>query len=190
MPGDFKYAKTSNGGVGAIGGTDRVYLGNPNPKYIYGINTYWAYKGFDLALDFNGVAGVQLYNANKGLRFGNENFTQKFYDDRWHGAGTSNSNPSVNIGGNQNYYINSWYVENGSYFRIRNIQLGYTLPEMYVSKLGIQKLRVYLNAQNPALFTKYTGFTPEVGGGAGNAGIDNNIYPIAATYNVGVNVTF
>jgi len=189
-PGDLKYAKTANGGDGSLNGNDRVYLGNPNPRYIYGINTTWGYKAFDLSLDFNGVAGVELYNANKGLRFGAENWTEDFYKNRWHGAGTSNSNPSVNVGGNQNNYISSWYVESGSYFRIRNIQLGYTLPDMYVTKLGIQKLRVYVNAQNPAIFTKYKGFTPEVGGSPGNVGIDNNVYPIYATYNFGVNVTF
>lgn len=190
QPGDFKYAKMSGDGVGAINGNDRVMLGDPNPRFVYGINTNWTYKAFDLSLDFNGVAGVQLYNANKGLRYGNENWTQDFYDHRWHGAGTSNSNPSVNIGGNQNYYINSWYVESGAYFRIRNIQLGYTLPNAYASKLGIQKLRVYVNAQNPVIFTKYTGFTPEVGGTPGNIGIDNNVYPVSAIYNCGLNVTF
>lgn len=190
QPGDFKYAKTSNGGLGAIGGNDRVILGNPNPKYVYGINTNWTYKAFDLALDFNGVAGVQLYNANKGLRYGNENWTQDFYDHRWHGAGTSNSNPSVNVGGNQNYYINSWYVESGAYFRIRNVQLGYTLADVYASKAGIKKVRIFVNAQNPAIFTKYKGFTPEVGGNPGSIGIDNNVYPISAIYNCGLNVTF
>ncbi|HVW58829.1 MAG TPA: TonB-dependent receptor [Puia sp.] len=196
-PGDFKYAKTANDGVGAIGGNDRVILGNPNPRYFYGINTNWAYKAFDLSLDFNGVAGVELYNANKGLRYGNENFTQDFYDHRWHGAGTSNTYPSVNLGGNQNYYINSWYVESGSYFRLRNVQLGWTLPNEYVSRLGIQKLRIYVNAQNPVIFTKYKGFSPEIGasvenGGGlpGTIGIDNNVYPISAIYNFGVNVTF
>lgn len=195
--GDFKYAKTANDGVGAIGGIDRVVIGNPNPKYFYGINTNWAYKAFDLSLDFNGVAGVDLYNANKGLRYGNENFTKDFYDHRWHGAGTSNSYPSVNLGGGQNYYINSWYVESGSYFRLRNIQFGWTLPSAYVSKIGIQKLRVYVNAQNPVIFTKYKGFSPEVGasvenggGSPGTLGIDNNVYPIYAIYNLGVNVTF
>ncbi len=196
-PGDFKYAKTSNNGIGAIGAADRVILGNPNPRYFYGINTNWAYKAFDLSLDFNGVAGVELYNANKGLRYGNENFTKDFYDHRWHGAGTSNTYPSVSLGGRQNYYINSWYVESGSYFRIRNIQLGWTLPAEYVGKLGIQKLRVYVNAQNPAIFTKYKGFSPEIGasvlnGGGlpGTIGIDNDVYPISAIYNFGVNVTF
>lgn len=197
QPGDFKYAKTANNGIGAIGGNDRVALGNPNPKYVYGINTNWAYKAFDLSLDFNGISGVQVYNANKGLRYGNENFTKDFYDKRWHGQGTSNSAPSVNLGGGQNYYVNSWYVESGNYFRIRNIQLGYTLPGQILSRIGIQKFRVYVNAQNPVIITKYTGFSPEVGasvengGGApGTLGIDNNVYPLSAIYNIGVNVTF
>ena len=190
VPGDFKYAKTSNGGIGAIGGTDRVVLGNPNARYVYGINTSFSYKEFDLALDFNGVAGMSLYNANKGLRYGNENWTEDFYQHRWHGEGTSNSYPSVNVGGGTNYYVNSWYVESGSYLRIRNIQLGYTLPVSYLPRIGIQKLRVYINAQNPVIFTKYKGFSPEVGGSPGNVGIDNNVYPISAIYNAGVNLTF
>jgi len=67
-------------------GKDRVPLGNPNPKYLYGINTNWAYKNFDLTLDFQGVAKVDIYNAQQGLRFGNENYTKDFYDHRWHGA--------------------------------------------------------------------------------------------------------
>ncbi|MFT3932576.1 MAG: TonB-dependent receptor [Chitinophagaceae bacterium] len=190
-PGDFKYAKTSNGGLGAIGSTDRVILGNPNPKYTYGFNTYFGYKQFDLALDFQGVAGVQVYNANKGLRYGAENFTQDYYDHRWHGAGTSNSYPSVNIGGGDNFKPNSWYVENGSYFRIRNVQLGYTCKlSSGMKNIGIQKLRVFANTQNPFTFFKYKGFSPEVGGGPGNTGIDTQIYPLSATYNLGVNLSF
>jgi hypothetical protein len=189
-PGDFKFAKTSNNGIGQITGNDRVIIGNPNPKFTYGLNTYWSYKQFDLSLDFQGVAGVDVYNANKGLRYGAENYTLDFYKKRWHGAGTSNSYPSANIGGGSNFLPNSWMVENGNYFRIRNIQLGYTFANESMKKLGIQKLRVYLNSQNPFTFFKYTGFTPEVGGGAGNAGIDTNVYPLYASYNFGVNVVF
>lgn len=193
-PGDFKYAKLSDDGIGAIGGKDRMIIGNPNPKYFYGINTTFEYKHFDLSLDFNGVAGVDIYNANKGLRFGNENFTEDFYNNRWHGQGTSNTYPSVNIGGGQNYFINDWYVESGNYFRIRNVQLGYTLPNGILKKAGIKSLRVFVNALNPVIFTNYTGFSPEIAGAAvnspGNYGIDNNVYPITATYSAGINLTF
>ncbi len=187
-PGDFIYKDTNGDGV--ISGQDRIPLGNPNPKYIYGLNTSFTYKNFDLSLDFQGVADVSIYNANKGLRYGNENYTQNFFDHRWHGEGTSNTYPSANIGGNQNYVPNSWFVENGSYFRVRNMQLGYTLPTDLVKRWGIDRLRVYANAQNAFNFFQYSGFSPEVGGKPTNAGIDTNVYPLYATYNFGINLTF
>jgi TonB-linked SusC/RagA family outer membrane protein len=187
-PGDFRYVDTNNDKV--IDAKDRVVLGNPNPKYSYGLNTNFNYRDFDFTLDLQGVAGVQIYNANKGLRFGSENFSKDFYDNRWHGAGTSNTYPSANIGGGTNYLPNSWYVESGSYVRIRNIQLGYTLPTAMTSRWKMNRVRFYLNAQNALNFFSYTGFTPEVGGGPTNAGIDNSIYPLSATYNFGVNVSF
>jgi TonB-linked SusC/RagA family outer membrane protein len=188
-PGDFKYKDTNGDGV--ISGLDRVALGNPNPKYTYGINTSFNYKSFDLALDFQGVAGVDIFNGNIGKRYGNENFTKAFYDNRWHGAGTSNTYPSANIGGSQNYLPNSFFVESGSYFRIRNVQLGYTVPGDVMSKWKMQKLRVFANAQNPLTLFKYSGFSPEIPASSPiNSGIDNSIYPLSATYNVGLNVTF
>jgi TonB-linked SusC/RagA family outer membrane protein len=188
IPGDFIYQDTNNDGV--IDSRDRVVLGNPNPKYNYGINTSFTYKNFDLALDFQGVADVSVYNANIAFRYGNENFTKDFYDHRWHGAGTSNTYPSVNVGANANAAPNSFYVESGAYFRLRNAQLGYTLPANTLSNLGVKKVRFYANAQNSINIFGYKGFTPEVGGTVGNMGIDANVYPLYATYNFGVNVTF
>ena len=125
-----------------------------------------------------------------GLRYGSENFTQDFYDHRWHGNGTSTTYPSVRIGGGQNYLANSFYVENGSYFRVRNIQLGYTLPKFLTEKIGMSKLRLFADAQNPFNFFSYKGFSPEIGGGPTKAGVDVDVYPLSATYRVGVNVTF
>lgn len=188
QPGDFKYADTNNDGK--VDDKDRVVLGNPNPKYTFGINTNWTYKAFDFMLDFQGVGGVEVYNATLGLRYGTENFTKEFFDNRWHGEGTSNEYPSANIGGGQNYRANSFFVESGGYFRVRNIQLGYTLPLSVVEKIHVNKVRVYANAQNAINFFKYRGFTPEVGGGPTRAGVDVNVYPLYATYNVGLNVTF
>jgi TonB-linked SusC/RagA family outer membrane protein len=187
-PGDLKMADTNGDGI--IDDKDRVVLGNPNPKYTYGFNTLFNYKDFDLALDFQGVAGVEIYNANIGQRFGTENFTQDFYENRWHGAGTSNTYPSVYLAGGQNSRSNSFYVSNGSYFRVRNAQLGYTIPAAMTDRWKISKLRVYVNAQNALNFFSYKGFTPEVGGTPTRAGIDNSVYPLYATYNFGVNVTF
>lgn len=187
--GDFQYVDENHDGV--IDGRDRVALGSPIAKYNYGFNTSFSYKNFDLALDFQGVAGVSIYNANIADRFGNENFTQDFYDHRWHGPGTSNTYPSVKVGSNANAAPNSFYVESGAYFRIRNAQLGYTLPNTVLSKIGIQKIRIFANAQNPLNIFKYKGFSPEIGGSdPTNAGLDANVYPLYATYNFGVNVTF
>jgi TonB-linked SusC/RagA family outer membrane protein len=188
VPGDFKFQDVNGDGV--IDDKDRIVLGNPNPKYTYGFNTTWNYKVFDLTLDFQGVAGVDVYNANLGLRYGTENFSQDFYNKRWHGAGTSNTYPSANIGGGQNYRSNSFYVENGSYFRVRNVQLGYTFPKSIMDRMKLNKLRVYVNAQNALNLFSYRGFSPEIGGGPTRAGVDVNVYPLYATYTFGVNVTF
>jgi TonB-linked SusC/RagA family outer membrane protein len=188
VPGDFKYRDVNDDGV--IDDKDRVVLGNPNPKFTYGFNSTWNFKAFDLTLDFQGVAGVQIYDANLGLRYGTENFTQDFWLNRWHGDGTSNTYPSANIGGGLNYRSNSFYVENGSYFRVRNAQLGYTIPSSITDKIKISKIRVYLNAQNALNLFKYRGFSPEIGGGPTRAGVDVNVYPLYATYTFGVNVTF
>lgn len=188
QPGDFIYQDTN--GDKQIDTRDRVVLGNPNPKINYGFNTAFTYKAFDLAIDLQGVADVDVYNANIGFRFGNENFTQDFYDHRWHGAGTSNTYPSTNVGTNDNSKPNSFFVESGAYFRVRNAQLGYTLPGNTLRKFGVQKIRFYANAQNAINIFGYKGFTPEIGGGVGNLGIDAEVYPLYATYNFGVNVTF
>ncbi|MHA6247487.1 SusC/RagA family TonB-linked outer membrane protein [Pontibacter sp. CAU 1760] len=187
QPGSFQYRDQNGDGV--IDTKDRVLLGNPNPSVIYGINMGANYKNFDFLLDLQGVGDVDVYNANKGIRFGNENYTQDFFENRWHGAGTSNSYPSANLSG-ANLDPNSWYVEDGSYFRIRNIQVGYTLQSSFVSSLKLQSVRFYANAQNPVTWFSYNGFTPEVGGPPTSTGIDLNVYPLSATYNFGVNVNF
>ncbi len=186
--GDFRYVDQNNDGL--IDGRDRVPLGNPNPKYNYGLNTNFAYKNFDLTLDVQGVAGVDIYNANLGSRFGNENFTKEFFNNRWTGPGSTNTYPSAKLGGATNYLPNDFYVESGAYVRLRNIQLGYSLPTELVNKWKMRKLRVFANAQNALNFFGYRGFSPEVGGTPTNAGVDANVYPLFATYNVGVNVTF
>ena len=188
QPGDFIYQDTNKDG--SIDSRDRVVLGNPNPKISYGFNTSFTYKQFDLAIDLQGVASVDVYNANIGYRFGNENFTQDFYDHRWHGAGTSTTYPSTSVGSNDNSKPNSFFVESGAYFRVRNAQLGYTLPGNSLRKYGVQKIRFYANAQNAINIFGYKGFTPEIGGSVGNMGIDADVYPLFATYNFGVNVTF
>jgi hypothetical protein len=187
-PGDFKY--TDQNGDGVIDGKDRVVLGNPNPKFNFGFSTNFAYKNFDLAVDIQGVAGVDVYNANLAFRFGNENFSKDFYENRWRGPGTSTTYPSAGIGSTTNAAPNSFYVEDGSYIRLRNIQLGYSLPASVASKMKMQRLRFFADAQNSINLFGYRGFTPEVGGSPTNAGIDASVYPLSATYRLGLQVTF
>lgn len=187
QPGDVIYG--NNG--------QKTDLGNPNPKYLYGFNTYFKYKQFDLEADFSGVGKVSLYNGNEGVRFGYENWTQDFYNNRWHGPGTSNTTPSAFLSDGANGQPNSFYVQDGSYLRIRNVQLGYNLPATVAEKIKMSSLRIYISGQNLATFTKYKGFNPEVqaittgGVQAGiNQGIDNGVTPIYAIFNLGVNATF
>lgn len=187
-PGDFRYADQNNDGI--IDGKDRVTLGNPNPKYSYGINSNFGYKNFDLTVDVQGVAGVDVYNANVAFRFGNENFSKDFYDNRWRGTGTSDTYPSANVGSTTNAAPNSFYVESGAYIRLRNVQLGYTLPAPLLAKMKMKQVRVFVDSQNPVNLFEYKGFSPEVGGTPTNAGIDASVYPLSATYRFGVNVTF
>jgi hypothetical protein len=175
VPGDFKYNDLNDDGT--IDGNDHTFLGNPNPRYVYGINSNWRFKAFDLTLDFQGVAGVEIYNATLGARFGTENFTRDFFENRWHGEGTSNDYPSANIGGGQNYRANSFYVESGDYFRVRNIQLGFTLPSSLTERWNFNSVRLYLNAQNALNFFSYRGMTPEVGGAPTRAGVDTRSIP-------------
>lgn len=186
--GDFKYQDTD--GNGLVDARDRVVLGNPNPKYTYGVNTNFAYKNFDLTLDIQGVADVDVFNANLGNRLGNENFTKEFFDNRWTGPNSTNTYPSANLASNNNNQTNSFYVESGAYVRLRNIQLGYNLPDALVKKWKMQKLRVFANAQNAVNLFGYRGFSPEVGGKPTATGVDLNVYPLFATYNLGVNLTF
>ena len=185
--GDLRYRDVNGDGV--IDDRDKVVLGNPNPRFTYGLNTNFRYKAFDLQIDIQGVGGVELLNGLREVRYGNENFTQQFYDTRWTGAGTSNSAPSANLSGH-NLDVSSYYVEKADYIRLRNVQLGFNFPKSLVAPLRVQTLRLYANAQNPLTLTKYSGFTPEVGGTPTNAGIDLSVYPLSATYNVGINIGF
>ncbi|WP_276497375.1 SusC/RagA family TonB-linked outer membrane protein [Pontibacter litorisediminis] len=186
-PGDFRYRDLN--GDNEIDANDKTIIGNPNPGFYYGLNTNFRYKNWDFQLDFQGVGDVDVYNANKGVRFGNENYTEDFYEKRWSGPGSTNAYPGPDLK-DANIQANSWFVEDGSYMRIRNLQLGYTLPSALTSGWKMERVRFYVNAQNPVTWFDYTGFTPEVGGAPNSAGVDLNVYPLSATYNFGVDVNF
>lgn len=190
-PGDFRWVDANNDGK--INEDDRGQIGNPNPKFHYGINVGADWKGFDVSLFFTGVQGNDIFNGTRRYDLPMSNWGVAALD-RWHGEGTSNSHPRVTLGDdNQNYSRPSdFYVEDGSFFRLKNLTVGYTLPKNLMERVKIDRVRLYVTAQNLWTITNYTGFDPEMGSAsdAFNQGIDRGIYPQARTFMVGLNVNF
>ncbi|MBB2145594.1 SusC/RagA family TonB-linked outer membrane protein [Pedobacter sp. LMG 31464] len=187
-PGDISYEDVNHDGV--ISALDRTYLGTPFPPYSYGLNLSMNYKGFDASIEGQGVAGNMIYTQRRTGNFAQLNYESNRLN-AWTGAGTSNIEPILNRNRTNNYLFSTYYLEPGDYFRLRNIQLGYTFAANMMKQIGVQKLRVFVSGQNVKTWTKATGYTPEaqigdiLGGGA-----DNGIYPVPAIYSFGLNVTF
>ena len=186
-PGDFKWADLNDDGV--INSDDRTYIGDPTPNWSYGFTMSVAYKGFDLVLFGQGAAGNQIYNGLRRLDIPNANWTKKALN-RWTGEGSSNSFPRLtNDDPNHNFSNPSaFYLEDGDYFRIKVLQLGYSLPLSLMDKIQFKKVRVYVSGNNLVTLTKYSGFDPEIGGGS--YGIDRGFYPKARSFTAGINLTF
>ena len=186
-PGDVKFRDLNNDGV--INAEDRTYIGNPFPEWTFSMNNNFNYKNIDLQIFLQGVAGNDIYNANRIWQEGMsvpQNQIAKV-KDRWTGEGTSNSIPRAIYGDpNQNARHSTRFVEDGSYLRIKNVTLGYTLPKEVTQKFHTDMLRIYLSCQNLYTFTKYSGMDPEVGTG----GVDGGTYPVTRTVSFGLNVQF
>lgn len=187
-PGDIAYEDVNGDGV--ISALDRTYLGTPFPPYSYGLNVSMGYKGFDVTVEGQGVAGNKIYTQRRTGAFAVLNYETNRLN-AWTGPGTSNVEPIINRTRSNNFLFSTYFLEPGDYFRIRNVQLGYTFANALVKSIGLQKLRVFVSGQNIKTWTKATGYTPEaqieniLGGGA-----DNGIYPVPAIYSFGLNVTF
>jgi len=183
--GDIRFKDLNNDGV--INDKDRTYLGNPNPSFTFALNNTFTYLGFDMSIFLQGVEGNKILNAN---RFWSEamsipqNQTIAILN-RWTGEGTSNTMPrAVYNDPNQNARASNRYIEDGSYLRIKNVTIGYTIPSGLLKRAHLTTARFYFSAQNLLTLTKYTGFDPEVGVN----GIDNNIYPVTKTFCIGINL--
>ncbi len=187
-PGDIRYKDLD--GDSKITNKDRDFIGSSIPTFNYGINLNAAYKNFDFNIDFNGAYGNQIVNTKKLPTYAQFNF----YDtslDRWHGEGTSNFEPALNTSRGNNFESSTNLLESGAYFRIRAIQLGYNIPKNILKVLGSSNFRIYVNAQNPITFKNNSGYTPEIGGGILDGGIDNGgTYPLPSVYTAGVTVNF
>jgi TonB-linked SusC/RagA family outer membrane protein len=187
-PGDLNFADVN--GDGEITGEDKTFIGSPIPDLTYGVNLSMSYKGFDVSTTLNGQMGSEIFNAKKAVRFGIENW-ETSYLDRWTGEGTSNSEPRIGNPGHNWFTASEWYIEDGSFLKIRNVQVGYTLPTSLTNQINMQRVRLYANGTNLITFTDYSGYTPEISGDSViSDAIDDGIYPIPRTVTFGVDLTF
>tara|TARA_R110002020_G_scaffold303939_2_gene519473 strand:- start:95127 stop:98234 length:3108 start_codon:yes stop_codon:yes gene_type:complete len=180
-PGHLRYVDQN--GDGAIDDRDKKYFGSYIPTYNYGVNINVNYKQFDLSVAGFGVGGNKVYNGLANTRLGGENVTQETFNNRWTGDSSTNSAP----GANRDSYASSYWLEKGDYFRINNMTLGYTFNEISF----LNRARMYFTVQNPFMFTKYSGFTPELnqdGDPTSTTGIELSAYPTTKTFIFGVNL--
>ncbi|WP_332369254.1 SusC/RagA family TonB-linked outer membrane protein [Spirosoma telluris] len=196
-PGDFKFR--DNNGDGKIDfNSDRAVTGSYFPKYTFGFNTSFAYRGFDLAVAVQGVQGHKILNLIRRYIYNMEGNGNLFRGalDRWQSAdnpGNGLVNRANRLASGSNGEISTWHIEDGSYVRVRNITLGYSLPAGVLSRLHLSRARLYVTTQNPFTFTKYLGFNPEVNSrpdSALSSGEDYGTYPLARTTSVGLNLSF
>ena len=210
VPGDFIFrdinGRDENGNIvnepdGRVDFDDRTFLGSPVPDFNYGLNINLKYKNFDLNIFGQGVQGNEIFSVIKQQTwqisyFNGNGVTNSVREmmNRWTGPGTSNSIPRVAYQEVNNYPFSSqFYVEDGSFMRLRNLQLGYTLPNSLTSVIGVTGVRVYVGAQNLFTITDYSGFDPEIGDrnqSPLSSGIDYGNYPLPRTYRVGASINF
>jgi len=186
-PGDLRFVDIN--GDGEIDSDDRTDLGNPIPNATMGLNFSAKYKDFDFtAYAFASIGNdiVRNYERNQPL------VNKSVYTlNRWTGEGSTNSFPRVTTGATQNTLFSDFYVEDGSFVRLQNAQIGYTLPVSVVEKAGIDKLRFYISVNNLFTLTKYKGYDPSASSGAPiGAGIDQGFYPVPRTFLLGLNFQF
>ncbi len=184
VPGDFIYKDLNNDGM--INDDDRKVIGSYLPKFMYGGNIALSYKDFDFSVSFYGQTGNKILNRKRGqIIFTNDgNMDADLAVNRWHGEGTSNSYPSsagLRKGWNQKQ--SNFWVEDGDFFRVQNIQLAYTIKGEKLAGKNMPETKITLTADRPFTFFKYNGFNPEVANG-----IDTQTYPVPAVFTVGLNI--
>ena len=186
-PGDLRFVDTNGDGI--LNASDRTNIGDPIPAATMGFNLQMNYKSFDFAVyTFASVGNDMVRNYERNLTDVNR---LNYVLDRWTGEGSTNANPRVTTSATANSTFSSYFVEDASYLRIQNLQLGYSLNPQYSEKAGITKVRVYAGVNNLYTFTKYKGFDPGASNGAPiGGGIDYGFYPIPRTYMLGLNINF
>jgi len=193
-PGRFKYMDRNNDDT--ITDADKTFLGSPNPDFTYGFNLNASYKNFDLGIYLYGVQGREAINYTKWFTDFYPTFaggkSKAILYESWLPTRTNTNVPiAENVASfSSTGQINSYYIEDASYLRLKNVMLGYTLPKGVLSKLKVDRLRIYVQATNLFTSTKYTGLDPEVIGSDQGSGVDVGAYPTVKTYLVGLNLNF
>ncbi|MBA4410102.1 MAG: TonB-dependent receptor [Bacteroidota bacterium] len=192
-PGFFRYADINNDKV--IDPKDRTFIGNPNPDFTYGLNLAFTYKNFDISTFLYGSQGNDIFNNNKWwVDFWPSFQGQKSQDLLYRSWTTSNTSATVPKASNKsnfstNTVSSSYYLEDGSFVRMKNLQIGYTMPASSLSKVYLKSVRVYVQAVNLFTITKYSGLDPEIGGGDRAFGVDSGNYPNVKQFIIGLNLT-
>ncbi|MBQ2248196.1 MAG: TonB-dependent receptor [Tidjanibacter sp.] len=191
-PGDFRWVDINEDGI--INEDDRTIIGKGTPDWTFGLNLTLEWRNFDFSAFLQGQAGNDVFNVSRRTDLYSINLPKNILN-RWTGEGTTNSAPKFEFESkNENYRVSDYWLEDASFIRMRNIQLGYTLPANLTEKFAISRVRVYVSCDNLFTLTKYTGCDPEVTGGNSSFGtaygIDRGVYPQARTLTFGANVTF
>ena len=188
VPGDIRFVDVNGDGI--VNDNDRTQIGDPFPDFTIGWNLNLDYKAFDLNIFTYASVGNDIYRAYER----NLNYTNRFSSTlaRWTGAGTSFDEPRVTfVDSNNNTRASNRYIEDGSYLRIKNIQLGYKFPNTLIDELGFDEVRAYFQVKNALTLTEYSGYDPEISvGGVLNTGIDYGTYPQPRIWSMGVNIKF
>lgn len=188
QPGYVRFVDVN--GDGQIDDNDRTKIGKGMPDWTFGFNLTAAWRGFDFAMMWQGTAGNDVFDATRRIDIRSTNLPS-YMLDRWTGPGTSNKYPVFIVGdSSDNWKSSDLYVYDGSYLRLKNIELGYTLPQSLTQKVFINRLRLYVSAENLFTFTKYHGFDPEISSGGTSLGVDYGVYPQARVWRVGFNLEF
>lgn len=187
VPGDVRFVDMD--GDGKITADDRTCIGDGTPDWTWGLTLNLAWRGIDLSMLWQGTIGNDVYDATRRNDISKTNLPA-YMLNRWTGEGTSDKYPRFVLGDSVNWQSSDLMVYDGSYLRLKNIQLGYTLPEHITRRIFISKLRVFVAAENLLTLTKYHGYDPEISSGGTSLGIDYGVYPQARTFSFGVNVAF
>ncbi|MDZ7757307.1 TonB-dependent receptor [Rhodohalobacter sp.] len=185
--GDLRFVDIN--GDGQINGDDRTYLGSPIPKFVYGFSVDLDYKNWDFSVGFQGQYGNKIFNGKNVVRPDPYNFEQHVWN-RWTGEGTSDTEPRPSYGG-YNFLPSDRFISDGSYLRLRSLNIGYSIPSTIANAIQMARARIYVKATNLFTWTEYSGYTPEIGSGnVLSNGIDTGVYPIPRVISIGINTTF